>query len=58
MLKLTQLFNLTRHPAIALPCGHTPAGLPVSLQLAGRHGRTLDLLRLARTVEGILGVTG
>ncbi|MGE0042072.1 MAG: amidase [Vicinamibacterales bacterium] len=58
MLKLTQPFNLSRHPAISLPCGTTPAGLPVGLQLAGRRGQTLDLLRLARTVEDILGVTG
>ena len=39
MLRLTQLFNLTGHPAISIPCGKTAGGLPVGLQLVG-HGRT------------------
>jgi aspartyl-tRNA(Asn)/glutamyl-tRNA(Gln) amidotransferase subunit A len=50
-LRLTQLFNLTGHPAITLPCGLTPQGLPVGLQIVGHHGRTADLLALARRVE-------
>jgi aspartyl-tRNA(Asn)/glutamyl-tRNA(Gln) amidotransferase subunit A len=35
MLRLTQLFNLTGHPAIALPSGLTSSGLPCSIQLVG-----------------------
>ena len=35
MLKLTQLFNMTGHPAIALPAGDGADGLPRSLQLVG-----------------------
>jgi aspartyl-tRNA(Asn)/glutamyl-tRNA(Gln) amidotransferase subunit A len=35
MLRLTQLFNLTGHPAIAVPAGRTAAGLPCSIQLVG-----------------------
>lgn len=31
----TYPFNLTRQPAISVPCGFTAAGLPVGLQLAG-----------------------
>jgi aspartyl-tRNA(Asn)/glutamyl-tRNA(Gln) amidotransferase subunit A len=50
MLRLTQLFNITGHPAIALPAG-SAAGLPVGMQLVGRHGRTADLLALAAAVE-------
>jgi amidase len=29
-------FNYTGHPALALPVGKSPAGLPVSMQLVGR----------------------
>jgi aspartyl-tRNA(Asn)/glutamyl-tRNA(Gln) amidotransferase subunit A len=55
MLRLTQLFNITGHPAITLPCGATTEGMPVGLQIAGRAGETLRLLRLARTVEPYVG---
>ena len=34
-LRLTQLFNITGHPAISLPCGKTDEGLPVGLQIVG-----------------------
>jgi aspartyl-tRNA(Asn)/glutamyl-tRNA(Gln) amidotransferase subunit A len=48
-LRLTQLFNLTGHPAIALPAGVNGAGLPVSMQLVG--GETERLLAIAAVVE-------
>ncbi|MDT0344033.1 amidase [Streptomyces litchfieldiae] len=45
---LTWAFNLSGHPAISLPAGHTPAGEPVGLHLVARHGRESLLLTLAR----------
>lgn len=51
MLRLTQLFNLTEHPAIALPAGSTPAGLPLGMQLVGRRNETDQLLSVAAAVE-------
>ena len=51
-LRLTQLFNLTGHPAVSIPCGTTPDGLPCALQLVGRRNATGRLLRLASRCEG------
>ena len=50
-LRLTQLFNLTGHPAISLPCGRTPEGLPIGLQAVGSLGHTDALLCTARSIE-------
>jgi aspartyl-tRNA(Asn)/glutamyl-tRNA(Gln) amidotransferase subunit A len=57
MLRLTQLFNITGHPAISLPCGKTSAGLPCGLQLVGTRGQTDQLLHVAGAVEKVLGAT-
>ena len=51
MLRLTQIFNLTGHPAIAMPAGTTPGGLPVGMQLVGRRHETFALLDAAEAVE-------
>jgi aspartyl-tRNA(Asn)/glutamyl-tRNA(Gln) amidotransferase subunit A len=51
MLRLTQLFNVTGHPAIALPAGHDAQGFPLGMQLVGEHGRTSRLLALAAAAE-------
>jgi aspartyl-tRNA(Asn)/glutamyl-tRNA(Gln) amidotransferase subunit A len=52
MLRLTQLFNVTGHPAISLPMGKTPAGLPGGMQLAGME--TPALLEAALVLEPII----
>lgn len=54
-LRLTQVFNLTGHPAITLPIGEAAPGLPAGLQLAGRAGATRALLALAARCEDALG---
>lgn len=51
MLRLTQLFNLTGHPAIAIPAGVTRAGLPIGMQLVAARDRTAALLDIAEAVE-------
>lgn len=54
MLRCTQLFNLTGHPALSVPCGTTRAGLPVGLQIVGHPGGTPELLLVARAIEQAL----
>jgi len=53
-LRLTQLFNLTGHPAISLPCGDTREGLSCGLQLVGRRQQTADLLQVALNCEAFV----
>ncbi len=48
----TRLFNLSGHPAVALPCGFSREGLPLSLQLVGRAFDEGTILRLAHAYEG------
>jgi aspartyl-tRNA(Asn)/glutamyl-tRNA(Gln) amidotransferase subunit A len=47
----TAPFNATGHPAISVPVGLAPDGLPLSVQLVGRNFDEAGLLRIARAVE-------
>ena len=47
----TQPFNYTGHPALALPVGKSPAGLPVSMQLVGRFFDDALLLRAGHAFQ-------
>jgi aspartyl-tRNA(Asn)/glutamyl-tRNA(Gln) amidotransferase subunit A len=51
MLRLTQPFNITGHPAISIPAENTAAGLPCGVQLVGARQQTDTLLRLALASE-------
>jgi aspartyl-tRNA(Asn)/glutamyl-tRNA(Gln) amidotransferase subunit A len=44
-------FNITGLPTLALPCGFSPAGLPLSLQLSGRPFAEETVLRLGHAYE-------
>jgi amidase len=50
MIHNTGSFNLTGHPALSVPCG-THEGLPIGLQLVGRHFEDGVLLRTAFAYE-------
>ena len=43
--------TLTGLPAISVPCGFTSDGLPIGLQIVGRHQRDFDVLQLAFAFE-------
>ncbi|RPI04439.1 MAG: amidase, partial [Zetaproteobacteria bacterium] len=53
LTRCTRPFNLTGHPALSVPCGLTASGLPVGLQLVGRHFEEATLLRLGRAYERV-----
>jgi amidase len=38
-------------PSLSVPCGFTPSGLPVGLQIVGRRGEDADVLALAAAFE-------
>ncbi len=44
-------FNISGLPAASAPCGLTPAGLPVGLQIVGRRGADHEVLRAAASFE-------
>jgi aspartyl-tRNA(Asn)/glutamyl-tRNA(Gln) amidotransferase subunit A len=54
-LRLTQLFNVTGHPAIQIPCGATQQGLPIGAQIVGHRDATPALLAVARALEPYFG---
>ena len=44
-------FNITGSPTLALPCGFSASGLPLSLQLAGRPFEEATVLRVGHAYE-------
>jgi aspartyl-tRNA(Asn)/glutamyl-tRNA(Gln) amidotransferase subunit A len=57
MLRLTQPFNITGHPALSLPSGRGANGLPVGLQVVGRQHETEGLMQTALAIETALADT-
>jgi Asp-tRNA(Asn)/Glu-tRNA(Gln) amidotransferase A subunit family amidase len=47
MCGLTEIFDITGWPAISVPCGIDPLGMPVGIQLAGLPWREADCLAAA-----------
>ncbi|MFI6595062.1 amidase [Nonomuraea sp. NPDC050536] len=47
----TTLFNVTGHPAISLPLGHSTGGLPIGVQIVAPYAREDLLLQIASHLE-------
>lgn len=50
-MKSCYYITVTGLPAISVPCGFTPEGLPVGVQIVGRYRDDLGALQLARAFE-------
>ncbi len=47
LTRFTRVFNLTGHPVASVPCGFTPGGLPIGMQIVGRPFDEATVLRAA-----------
>jgi aspartyl-tRNA(Asn)/glutamyl-tRNA(Gln) amidotransferase subunit A len=47
LIRFTRPFNLSGHPACALPCGFSGGGLPIGMQIVGRPFDEATVLRVA-----------
>ena len=55
-MKSCYYVTITSHPAISVPAGFTPEGLPVGLQIVGRYRDDFGVLQLAHAFEQATGV--
>jgi amidase len=53
---LCYAITLTGHPAISVPAGFTAGGLPVGMQIVGRHQSDFSVLQLAHAFEQATGI--
>ncbi|MDX8441118.1 amidase [Mesorhizobium australafricanum] len=49
------MFNYSGHPAVAFPCGQDSNGLPIGLQLVGKHWSEAKLLGIAAAIAPLTG---
>jgi amidase len=54
-MKSCYYITVTGHPAASVPCGFTPEGLPVGVQIVGRHRDDWGVLQLAHAFERATG---
>lgn len=54
-MKSCYYISVTGLPAISVPCGFTPDGLPVGVQIVGRHQDDFGVLQLAYAFEQATG---
>ena len=55
-MKSTYWITATFRPSMSVPAGFTPEGLPVGIQIVGRHRDDLGLLQFAHAFEQATGI--
>ena len=50
-MKSCYLISILENPAISVPCGYTAEGLPVGLEIVGRHRDEWSILQMAHAFE-------
>jgi Asp-tRNA(Asn)/Glu-tRNA(Gln) amidotransferase A subunit family amidase len=55
LFSMSTYVNAMSLPAVAVPVGRTPDGLPIGVQVIGRRYRELEVLAVARELEQALG---
>lgn len=50
---LLSVWNHTGHPAVSIPAGYDDAGLPLAVQVVGRHGQDPAVLEIAAHFETV-----
>jgi amidase len=50
-MKSCYFISIVGNPAVSVPCGFTPEGLPVGLQIVARHQDDWGLLQMAHAFE-------
>ena len=52
-MKCCYFISMLECPSMSVPCGFTPEGLPVGLQIVGRHRDEFAVLQLAHAFESV-----
>ncbi|RLI78616.1 amidase, partial [Archaeoglobales archaeon] len=52
-MPFTYPFNFTQQPAASLPAGFTKNGLPVGMQVVGKHFKDADVLRISKAYQDV-----
>jgi amidase len=56
-MKSCYYISTTAAPAISVPCGFTRGGLPVGIQIVGRHRDDFGLLQMASAFEEAVAIS-
>lgn len=48
------VFNMTGHPVVSMPVGHSREGLPIGVQIVGKRWGEMALLDAAEKIDGVI----